>query len=96
MPFQPFQPFQILEQSKHLISLRKVDERSRGGTDFFARKYLILKSIVYIKIIIIVKGRKYKRVGKIYSQEDIKERLSASVRTRVEQRNRLTLSHVTS
>lgn len=35
--------------------------RSRGGTDFLAPKFMILKSIIIIIIIIIVKGNIYER-----------------------------------
>ena len=75
--------------------------RSRGGTDFFASKFMILKDIIIIIIIIIiVKGNIYKRPPitgiKDVVVETLHSTLSASVRTKVEQRNRLTLSHVTS
>ena len=89
-----------MEHSKHLILLKKVYVRSRGGTDFFASKFMILKDIIIIIIIIIVKGNIYERPPitgiKDVVVKTLHSTLSASVRTRVEQRNRLTLSHITS
>ena len=89
-----------MEHSKHLILLKKVYVRSRGGTDFFAPKFLILKDIIIIIIIIIVKSNIYERPPitgiKDVVVETLHSTLSAGVCIRVEQRNRLTLSHVTS